>query len=47
MSRCGNDISTLRPGEIRVIDGRLWGRCKDCRRIVRLDGWLGDLHLCI
>jgi hypothetical protein len=40
------DLTNMRRGEVRVVDGKLWGRCKDCGKIRRMDGLLGSLHLC-
>lgn len=40
------DLSTLKPGQTRVIDGKLWARCRDCHKIGRMDGRLRGLHLC-
>lgn len=42
-----NDLSTLRLGQTQVVNNRLYVRCPDCRRVIRIDGWLGELHLCI
>lgn len=44
--RPGDDLSTLKPGHTRSINGKLFGRCVDCDRIIRVDGWLGGLHIC-
>lgn len=27
-------------------NGKIFGRCARCKRIIRLDSWFGDLHLC-
>ncbi len=35
-----------RPGEQIIVDGKLWAKCSNCRRIIRVDGWLGGLHVC-
>jgi hypothetical protein len=40
------DLTTMRRGELRVVDGKLWGRCEDCGK-TRHVGLLGGLHLCI
>ena len=38
----------LRPGQIAVVGGKIYGRCLACRAIVRVDKWLiGSLHLCV
>ena len=40
-------LSSLRPGDQVVIDGKRFGRCQACLKIVRMDKFLvGDLHLC-
>lgn len=39
-------LNNLRPGETVVVDGHLYGRCKNCRKIVRMDK-VGDLHICV
>lgn len=41
------DLHTMKPGEARAVDGKLWGRCGDCRRILRMDGFLGGVHICV
>jgi len=40
------DLTHLRRGELRVVDGKLWGCCAKCGRTLRLDGLFGGLHLC-
>lgn len=38
----------LKPGQVVAVGGKLYGRCADCRSIVRVDKWLfGSLHLCV
>jgi hypothetical protein len=40
-------LDRLRLGQEIVVDGHRYGRCADCRKIVRTDKFLiGDLHLC-
>lgn len=41
------NLNSLRPGESRVVDGKLWGRCSGCGKIKRADGFFGGLHLCV
>ena len=37
----------LRPGQIVTVNGKIYGRCAECKAIVRVDKWLiGSLHLC-
>ena len=37
----------LKPGQIIAVSGKLYGRCADCRGLVRVDKWLfGSLHYC-
>jgi hypothetical protein len=41
------DLTHMRRGELRVVDGKLWGRCTDCGKIRKVDGLFGGLHLCV
>jgi len=37
----------MKPGEIKVINGKIYGMCSQCESIVRIDKPLiGSLHLC-
>lgn len=37
----------LKPGQIVAVNGKLYGRCTDCKDLVRVDKWLiGSLHYC-
>ena len=37
----------LKPGQLVTVGGKLYGRCRDCKNIVRFDKWLfGSLHFC-
>lgn len=37
----------LKPGQIVAVNGKIYGRCAECKEIVRVDKWLfGSLHLC-
>lgn len=37
----------IRPGQIVAVNGKIYGRCAECKEIVRVDKWLfGSLHLC-
>lgn len=40
-----DDLSTLRPGETRSVDGRMWSRCSRCGFIGPLEG-VGAYHIC-
>lgn len=42
-----SNLTTLRPGESRVVGGKLWARCRDCNKIGRIDGLFAGLHLCL
>lgn len=38
----------LKPGQIVEVNGKIYGRCADCKDLVRFDKWLiGSLHYCI
>lgn len=39
------DRISIAPGEVRVIDGTMWGVCAGCNRLIRF-GLFGGLHLC-
>lgn len=39
-------IVDVRPGQTFVSDGKVFGLCKDCGRIIRVDGWTRGVHLC-
>ncbi len=41
-----SDLSNLRPGETRLVGGKLYGRCLDCHKVRRI-GMLGGLHWCV
>ena len=37
----------LKPGQLVAVNGKIYGRCAECKEIVRVDKWLfGSLHLC-
>ncbi len=40
------DLRNLQPGEARVIDGKLWARCRDCHKVGRMDGFWRGIHWC-
>ena len=38
----------LKPGQFMIVNGKIYGRCADCKDLVRVDKWLiGSLHLCV
>lgn len=42
------DLKNLKPGQIVAVGVKIYGRCHDCRDLVRVDKWLfGSLHLCV
>jgi hypothetical protein len=41
-----DNLANLKPGETRLIGGKLYGRCMDCKKILRI-GLFGGLHLCV
>jgi hypothetical protein len=47
MTKDYRDLTTLKPGQARVIDGKLWARCQDCGKVGRADGWFRGLHFCV
>lgn len=46
MSDALRTMNTLKPGEVRVIDGKMWGRCQGCKEILRVDGLFRGWHFC-
>ena len=36
----------VKPGDIFTSEGKIFGYCADCGRIIRLDGWLKGIHPC-
>lgn len=38
----------IKPGQFTTVNGKIYGRCADCKDLVRVDKWLiGSLHLCV
>ena len=41
-------LINLKPGQIVAIGSKIYGRCRDCLDLVRVDKWIvGSLHLCV
>ena len=36
----------LKPGQKFISNGKVFGLCSACLRIIRLDGWARGWHLC-
>ena len=40
------DDRDMDPGRQYVIDGKVWGKCAGCGKVLRLDTFFGDIHIC-
>lgn len=41
------DLTKLKPGQEILVDGKRYGRCAHCKKVVRTDKPIvGSLHLC-
>jgi hypothetical protein len=41
------DLTTLRPGRLVAVGGKLYARCARCGNLIRVDKpILGSLHIC-
>jgi hypothetical protein len=47
MTQNNTPPASIKPGQIFVVGNKVMGMCKDCGKIVRLDGWFGGLHICV
>ena len=38
----------MKPGELKIINGKLYGVCAECDKMVRVDKpILGSMHICV
>jgi hypothetical protein len=43
-----SQLIELKPGQLVTVNGKIYGRCLDCKELVRFDKWLiSSLHYCV
>lgn len=43
-----NKIAKLRPGEVLIVGGKIYGVCADCERFLQVNKFLfGSMHICL